>query len=75
MKNSSRKERQGQIFEARISKQIQMTKIHNVPNNLNSDSSFWICTRLLLFGRGLFRSAGPLSIFEFRIYFAGRLAR
>ena len=28
--------------EARNSKQIQMTKKHNVPNNPDSDSKFWI---------------------------------
>jgi len=42
-------QRESTKSEARNSKQIQMTKKHNVPNNADSESSFWNCSGFELF--------------------------
>jgi hypothetical protein len=72
--------------EIRNPKQIQMTKIDKTPNKLPSDSVFWIffgfgfiwlrfvsdfVLRISDFVQSLFRSAGSLLIFGFRIFSSG----
>ena len=58
---NSQKQAENSKLEIRNSKQIQMSKTHNVRNNLDSDSWFWNFRVLVYLAAGLFR----ISNFEF----------